>query len=498
MKHHRRLGQAAAWLAAAALLALGAAAKKSEEGRAFRRHLRSPILDRSSFPSGDAVAILTRLGRIYPVPPDPHAQPAGRRHLFNGYRLSVDPIPANEAASTLLYDPSLETEPVPLVSLLMDPEDLQRLYDNPRERGAEWEIPGFFALIENGRVRFGSKVGVRLHGGWTRSYPEVASYRVYFRRRDGAMGFPKELLPDYYDGPPPQRLLVRFNGATDRWGREWYFTGPLAYDIARQVGVPAPFTRPVTLAVNGRFLGSRALTEHLGERTFRDRFGHDRFVLLDTKPSDGSPGPVARHGDLQLLLDLRARYERTPRLTMAEVGKDVDLDNLVRFWLAVLFCASEDHYQGPLVRDLSTPDGRWYWTAWDTDLAFGRGHGRGKPWWQVDTLDSAWGNRDLRIWLLRRLMAEDPAFRDFFKQTFEEVMTHRITPAFLAERTSYYAGLIRATGLPEPAAERLLAVASGAEQRKEFLRQKLDEYFDLDMGDLGGSDLGTSPAPPSR
>ncbi len=468
---------ALAWLALLVLLVVGGQARRSEEGREFRRFLHSRSLERAKFPSGDAVNIFTQLGLLHPTPPRDHEPLTPGRNHYGSFRLSLDGMPEDEVASTLLVDPSLVRGELPVVSLLADTKKLEWLHTNRLERGKEYEAPGFFALIEEGEVAFASKVDFRLHGGWTRRVPMASSYRVYFRRGNGATGFPARLLPGY-QGPDPQRLIVRFNGAADPHGREWHFTGPLAYDIARQAGLPAPVTRPVLFFVNGEYRGVRALTEHLAVRTFKQKLGHDQFVLVDTKPSF-QKAPLAKHGDIRIYEQMSRDLLAHRPITAARASADIDLDNLSRWWATVLFCGTEDRFQGPAVLDLTSPDNRWFWTAWDIDRSFGRGSLPPEPWWKIDSFDSAFHRRELRIELLRRLLAEDPAFQSQFGRVFDEVMNHRLTAAFLAERTDHYAGLVETANLPHSAAERLREVASGAEARQLRVRELLDLYWQV-------------------
>lgn len=467
----------AAWLVLLALLVLGSQARRSETGRAFRRFLHARTLERSQFPSNAAVTLLTHLGRLHPVPPDPAEARPGKRALYGRYRLSVDPIPQEEVASTLAVEASALSSPLPVVSLLADDHRLAWLHQNRAGRGKDFEIPGFFSLIEDGEVRFSAKVDLRLHGGWTRRIPQVSSYRAYFRRGNGVKGFPAALLSGY-SGPDPQRLIIRFNGAADPHGREWHFTGPLAYDIARQAGVPAPFTRPVLFYVNGENRGVRALTEHLSSRTFEQKLGHDRFVLVDSKPSF-QKAPLAKHGDIRTFEAMSRELLATRPMTAERAGSVIDLDNFARWWVTVLFCATEDRFQGPVVLDLESAEPRWAWTAWDIDRSFGRGSPPGEPWWRLDSFDSAFHRRELRIELLRRLLEEDPAYPAQLARIFDEVMNHRLTDDFLSARTDHYARLVTAAKLPEAAGQRLREVATGAEQRQLRVRELLDHYWHL-------------------
>ena len=455
------------------LVALGFAAERSRFAAAFRERLTRRTVPQREFPSGDAVRILTELGRLHPLPP-----PLAGGAPENGRsRLALEPPAGEELASLLALDPAwLAREGAVLAAILVQPEDLARLNQHPFERGDAWEVPAFAALVRDHHIEYASRVGLRLHGGWVREYPELVSYRLYARRRDGARPFPRSLLPGY-EGPPLARLIVRFDGDRDRYDREWHFTGPLAYDIARRSGVAAPVTQPVVLFVNGQFFGVRALTPHLSTRYFRDLLGHGHFVLVDTKASET---PV-QHGEAALFTELNQRFRGLPRLTEELVGREVDLDNLVRWQLAALFCATEDRLQGPLWRDLEDPQGRWSWMAWDMDQSFGRSYKPGITFSELP-FPADYGSRpDLRNFLFARLLDDDPAFRDRVTRLFDEVMNHRLTDAFLAERTAWYLRWAEIYGLSEGAKERLRAVRDEAGARKALLAREFARRHGLKL-----------------
>lgn len=464
-----------AWVAFGAIvLVLGLAAERSRFTARFRNELRRRTVLHRELPSGDAVRILTELGRFHPLPPEQRGgAPVDRRS-----RLSLDAMQPEELVRLLALDPTwLARDGAVLVSLLVKPEDLARLTAHSEERGKEWEVPAFVAVVEQHRALYAARVGLRLHGGWVRRYPELVSHRLYFRRRDGAPPFPRELLPGY-DGPPLSRLIVRFDGDRDRFDREWHFTGPLAFDIARKIGLPAPATLPVALFLNGEFRGVRALSPHLSTRFFRDLLGHDRFVLVDTKTSES---PV-QHGDPALFTELNQRFRGLPRLSAEDVGREVDLDNLIRWHLTAMFCATEDRLQGPLWRDLSRPEARWSWYAWDMDQSFGRSHRPGIRWSELPLTEDFVHRGDLRNYLMSRLLEDDPAFRARFAGLFNEAMNRLLTDEFLAERTGFYLRQAEIYGLSEGAAERLRAVRLEAAARKATLARELERRFGPGLG----------------
>ncbi|HVS15730.1 MAG TPA: CotH kinase family protein, partial [Thermoanaerobaculia bacterium] len=407
--------------------------------------LRPQAVVGSSFGSGDTLRLaLQEMGLIHPIPhafrpsPEPVAltrraaeAPERRRHQRF---YSLAPLRREQLASALGIDPDWLAGEATLAALLVDPDELEELFANPRQRGDDWERLGFLALVEGGELLFSSHVGVRLHGGSSRSMRELGSFRIYFRERHGLDRVPMELFAGRR-GPPPDRLVIRFDGGVDRYGHWRQFTNPLALDLARELGLPAPYTRPVALFLNGELAGVKSLTEWLHLDYLRSRFGHDRFTLVRTKAGAHVQG-LRTLGDRPAYEELRRWVRRAPRLELEEAAARVDLDNLARWFLLVTFCATGDAFQGPLVRE-EAPVGRWFWIPWDLDQSFGYPREPGD--WQSDTIGSILRNGELRGTLLRRLLKEDPRFRRHLLTVAAEALNHRWTPAVLAERAEAYA-----------------------------------------------------------
>jgi formylglycine-generating enzyme required for sulfatase activity len=315
----------------------------------------------------------------------------------------------------------------PVLSLVVAEEDLydpdRGLLANVLEHGPAWERPGTVAYFDHGRVQFAGDVGVRVHGGGSRDMPEPQGFRLYFRRRVGAVQMPRGILFEP-DAQPIRTLVVHNDLRVDASGDRWHLVNPLAYDIAEAMGALAPDTHAARFFLNGEFQGLFVLTERVGPEFFDAHWGHSR-VRSDQDEFDRLWGWVSA---------------RRP-LTMAEVGDHIDLGNLTRWFLSVAFCATRDAFQGPSqFRNLLRQHGEWFWVNWDMDRSF--------RVWDADSysflLESVGGPRrgrnlaEPRATVLTRLLSDDPAYRDYFATMFDRVMNHRVTPAFLRQRFEHY------------------------------------------------------------
>jgi hypothetical protein len=370
---------------------------------------------------------------------------ADNRDLFPALRFAIHRNPA-EMPSTLAVPERDRTIGYPLLSLVVDPDDMfdgrRGLLANPAGRGREWERFAYASFFDKGALRLATGAGLRVHGGRSRLVSDKKSFRLYFRQRYGDPTIPAEL----FFGQPQSsvsRLVLHDDVRVDRSGRPWHFTNPLAYDIAARIGSITARTLPVRLLLNGDPQGVYVVTEYIDEAFFEARFGHRDFDMEASATS----------------LRLRSWAQDTQPFTMAVAAASVDLDNLTRWVISILFCGTTDIWQGTLARDRRAPDPKWFWVNWDMDHSFMDLYQRADVPWEIDTFRSLIGLPDARSQILGRLLKSDPAYRTFFVETVEAVLNHRLTPAFLSDRASHY---------------RVTAAIHGIE-RREFL-DRIDRF----------------------
>ena len=381
----------------------------------------------------------------------------------------------------------------PLLSIYI-PDD--SLYDpdtgiiaNVQARGRAWERPASVSYYADGQLRFASGAGLRVHGGLTRTMSVKKSFRLYLRREYGADRIWSGVL---FDGAvdPIRRLVVHNDVREDRTGRTWHFINPLAYDIAGRIGAHVPHTQPVQLFLNGEWQGVYVLTEHVRDNMIPEllvpRFGHAKFAA-----------------DNRSYRELSTWVGGLDEIRMDRVAERIDLENLTRWFLSVVFCGTEDAFQGAQLLDRSDPEGRWFWINWDMDHSFMDYNQRAAVPWEHDafetTLERAgepargWRDTEVRSRLLTTMLAEDAAYRDYFKRIFTETMNHRLTVDFLRERFDHYAGLGRRLGLGGADLDYLPLLEAFVARRPAIVREQAEVYLNTDpsrrvtVRGLGGS-----------
>lgn len=366
--------------------------------------------------------------------------------------------------SSLAVPPAELSRPGALLSVYTEARHLYApdhgLLTNPTRVGRDWERPATVSYFEDGDLRFAANAGLRVHGGRSRTGSPVQSFRLYFRTEYGSAQFRGGTL---FDGKadPLTRLVVHNDLRRDLRGRWWHLVNPLAYDIARRIGALAPETRPASFILNGSPQGLYVLTEHVRRPFLVSRFGHDDFDRADEA--------------------LRRRWMRDvmsrPSFTMADAATWLDVESLTRWFISIVFCGTSDPFQAVMFRDRTQPGARWFWVNWDMDHSFMDFFMRALTPWSQDTFRAAIRPPALEAQVIRRLIRNDPAYREYLATAFLDALNHRITPAFLAERLQHYRTVAGRFGLENDVYLQILSEFLGL--RPTYVRGMLVRHLNL-------------------
>lgn len=344
----------------------------------------------------------------------------GMEPSSGGWTPDASGAPSSRAVAENLLIPGrwLVSVAIPEESL-RDPE--QGLFAHPKARGRAWERVAWVSLFEGRRLVLATRAGLRLHGGSGRDVRREA-FRLVLRPSYGTPALPPD-VPLSMSGRTPDRFVVRRYQTMSQ-------AQPLAFEIARRLGAPAPMAVPVRFVLNGvPRPETYELTEHVSPEGWgRTYFGHDDFRFA---PLRGRASRADR--DAYEALVQWATTAPAP-LRLDDVAARVDIDRYMRHILTFMYCGTTDWAQGAAAFDLRAPRPRWFWVHWDLDQSF-RG-GRGDPWKRPSVgLLLAPGRpnerTDLRGVLFRRLLAEDPAFTRQFTRLVSETLNHLLTPDYL-------------------------------------------------------------------
>jgi len=294
---------------------------------------------------------------------------------------------------------------LPVVAINTDPDNLwdaeigiyvEGNHHNSHQHGKKWQREAEFVFFdEKQQLQIKQKIGLRIHGGGTRSLPQK-SFRIYADPDDQGQTLSYKFFPDS-ELENFESLTLR-NGGTD-W--EYSFmrdavVNNLASKISDVDSAPA---QPIVLYLNSQYWGIYYLRERFDETYFAQKYKADEEnlaiyqvphdvgekrgqIILDEGKSDQ---------DVQLYNDLLKEARKCKECAhYNHFKKYIDMESFIDYMIFEIHFANFDwpygnmklwNYHNNLVDqswDLSQElpqglDGRFRWLLYDLDVGFGFG-----------------------------------------------------------------------------------------------------------------------------
>lgn len=311
------------------------------------------------------------------------------------------------------------------------------------QRGPAWERSAHIEFFEqDGTLAFGQNIGVRIHGGATRSYPQK-SLRLYARGPlDRERYFRHAVFHGLLkagSGEPLdrfKRLLLRNSG------NDWYntlFRDALMTALIAHTDLDKPAYRPAVVLLNGEYWGIHNLRERLDQHYLQSHYSvhRENFVILEGGGTlaFGEPGDEAHYHQM---LDYLRDHDVMEDAHYHHIGTQMDLDNYLHYQVSQIYFGNHDwpgnnikfwRVKHEAEQEANGPlDGRWRWMLFDTDFGFSLYNGR--DGYQHPTLALAveaggdsWPNPDWSTFLLRNLLHNYDFQTDFINRMADHLNT---------------------------------------------------------------------------
>lgn len=296
-------------------------------------------------------------------------------------------------------------------------------------RGREWERRTHAVFLdESGGLLWEGDLGVRIHGGGSRTQPQK-SLRLYARGEYGAEAFEAPFF-----GPQHRtsfRRLILRNAGQDSIDRGTLFRDGLLQGLVnhkRHLATQA--FQPMVLFINGEYWGIHNLRERYDRHYMEAAFGVDSDSLdyLENN-AEAQEGASAHYRNL---VDFIAMVDMEREEALEYVDRRIDLRQYLDYISSQLYFGNYDWPGNNTAfwRDSSGApddppplDGRWRWILVDTDLGFGSWFGPDLDYFALLTTPGGtdWPNPDWATFLPRRLL-ENPGIRLAFINRTEALL----------------------------------------------------------------------------
>ena len=303
---------------------------------------------------------------------------------------------------------------LPVLSLIIDPAELQDLDTHYLSRGQAWERSVHLTYITpDAQVGFTQAAGLRIRGKGQASLPKK-SFWLYFRQEYGKG---KLRYPLFGEGDVRafDRLVLDAGGnQADKSLRWTLMESEITAQLTRQAGGIAPQGQYVVLFINGQPWGIYNLRERLDRHFVNDHLNiQDADLIENKKPQSGDLD------NWNALNDFVTNHSLADPQNFAFVQTQMDLQNFTDYNIVQIFAAHDDWPQKNAARARARiPGGRWFWMSWDATRGYGAAGNTGfdAVEWAVHSyaLTQHEGKAPLRATLLLRSLLENDDYRAAF------------------------------------------------------------------------------------
>ncbi|MDP8285079.1 MAG: CotH kinase family protein, partial [Candidatus Electryonea clarkiae] len=292
----------------------------------------------------------------------------------------------------------------------------------------DWEKPIHTEFFELDGVRgFSIDAGVKIVGGWTRTYPQK-SLAIFARGVYGKSEFDYPLFANL-DIEEYESFVLRNSG--NDWELTMFRDG-LMTGIVAETGLDIMAYRPAIVFFNGQYWGIYNIREKNNEHflAVHNNIDPDNIDMLEGRG-------WSIHGDDENYWELISyieNYDLSYSDNYQHVSSQIDITNYITYQVAQIYFNNRD-WPGNNIKYWRprTPDGKWKWILYDTDFGFDIYNNQG---YSFNSLEFAtepdgpqWPNPPWSTFLFRSLLENDE-----FQDKFINYFCDHLNSTFLADR----------------------------------------------------------------
>ncbi|MDG5816887.1 CotH kinase family protein [Chitinispirillales bacterium ANBcel5] len=254
---------------------------------------------------------------------------------------------------------------------------------NFSQRGVQWERAGHIEYFDQNKVlRVSQGVGFRIHGGWTRRFPQK-SLRIYARNRYGGNNsidykfFPNKESESF------RRLLLRNSG--NDFERTMFRDG-VTQLMVKHLDFDTQGFSPSVVFINGEYWGIKNFRERYDKHYLERVYGADpdNIDYLSLKRYEGNFFVEVDEGDdryYQEMINFVVNNDMSDDENYSTLQTYMDVNNFLDYYSVQIYLQNDDwpHNNNDFWRvrkpyDPNAPkglDGRFRWLLYDIDRSHG-------------------------------------------------------------------------------------------------------------------------------
>jgi len=303
-----------------------------------------------------------------------------------------------------------------------------RIPGNYTQKGREWERPAAVQFFRNGEAELVQDVGIRIHGGATRSYPQK-SFNIYARSDYGLPKMEYDLfggsVESEYEGSAIEEFdtFMLRNGGNDAMYTR--FRDKLAQSLVSERSFLTQGMEPCIVFINGEYWGHYEITEKTDDSYVSAHCGIPDKDVCIIKKEELDEGDEATFEEWQELREWIKTADFSDETEYEKLCNLVDMQDFIEYVSAEIYIDNENWgksnsamWKAQTVDEGNRfADGRWRFIMFDADYSSGS-YGEARP--NNDTFEMLL-EEDCFISDLMNAAMKSPAFCKQFTDTFMDM-----------------------------------------------------------------------------
>lgn len=354
-----------------------------------------------------------------------------------------------------------------------------------------WERPTNVSLLQQEKeTLFQLDGGIKISGASTRYLPQK-SFNINTKSKYGVKNIKYPIFEnstiDKYDG-----IRLRMSGNDNE---STLLRDVLMQKIVENTHIDVQNYRPTTVYLNAQYWGIYNIREKHGAQYIEAKHDIEPIDLIHQNGKASIGDTLFLHKTKQFFKDNQHKFHEAT--VYDSVLQIIDIENFIDYYIAQIYFANSDWLDNNT--KLWRPEnGKWRWLLFDTDLGFGFAPRWGHPGgvdhntlvWAMNCCDVPEKHNSPKSTVYFRAFLENESFRQAFIQRFNYHLNHTFCIDRVGALIDEMAAKIE-NEMPHHLArwnqiadietwqKNVQELRDFAEQRPDYLRQYLQEYFDL-------------------
>lgn len=306
---------------------------------------------------------------------------------------------------------------------------------NYMQSGALWERPASMQIFENGSLVLSQDVGIRIHGGATRSQNQK-SFNVYARSNYGAAKVEYDLfsgkVQSQFDGgviDSFDSFMLRNAGNDSQYTR---FRDKLNQSLVSNRNLLTQGMEPCIVFVDGEFWGHYEITEKLSDSLVKDHYGIKKKDVCIIKNEELDEGTEEGFAEFTALYEWVKTADLSDDANYKKLCAQMDIQSFMDYMSAEFYYNNTDWGQNNMAmwksmqvkEDNPYADGKWRFILFDTEYSTNL-YGQTKP---SDNSFAGLLKQDCFLSKLFSAALQNDTFRRDFCLTFMDMANENFKP----------------------------------------------------------------------